>query len=99
MNSKTFLVTSILCAASAWSIAAKPISPDMLSAAERVRLVGPNTKGAAVLRVQVLLDRAHFSSGEIDAAYGQNLRKAISGFQKASGLKVTGKVDAPLGPH
>ena len=95
MNSRNLLVTLILCVASAWSMAAKPISPDTLSATERVRLVGPNTKGAAVLRAQVLLDRAHFSSGEIDAAFGQNLRTAINGFQKASGLNVTGKVDAP----
>jgi lipoprotein-anchoring transpeptidase ErfK/SrfK len=41
-----------------------------------------------------LLDRAHFSSGEIDAAYGQNLRTAISGYQKANGLPASGIVDA-----
>ena len=52
-------------------------------------------KGSIVLRAQVLLDRAHFSSGEIDAAYGQNLRNAIGGYQKANSLQVTGIVDAP----
>jgi lipoprotein-anchoring transpeptidase ErfK/SrfK len=47
-----------------------------------------------VLRVQVLLDRAHFSSGEIDGAGGSNLRQALRGFQKLHQLKVSGEADA-----
>lgn len=46
-----------------------------------------------LLHAQVLLDRAHFSSGEIDAAFGSNMRNALSGFQKARNLPVTGKLD------
>jgi lipoprotein-anchoring transpeptidase ErfK/SrfK len=57
-------------------------------------VIGPSSKGDDVLRAQVLLDRAHFSSGEIDAAYGSNLKQAIRGFQKLNQLKVTGVVDA-----
>lgn len=67
---------------------------DAVNAANTQKQVGASTKGAAVLRAQIMLDRAHFSTGEIDGVYGSNMRKAISGYQKKSGLGVSGKIDA-----
>jgi lipoprotein-anchoring transpeptidase ErfK/SrfK len=46
-----------------------------------------------LLRAQVMLDRAHFSPGEIDGAFGSNMKQALSGFQKSRNLPVTGKLD------
>ena len=73
--------------------AARALDADTVNAAGKS---GPAAKPgtAEVLRAQILLDRAHFSSGEIDGAPGGNLRAAISGFQKARGLDGSGSVNA-----
>jgi lipoprotein-anchoring transpeptidase ErfK/SrfK len=41
---------------------------------------------ALLLKLQVLLDRAHASPGEIDANRGENTRKAVAAFREIRGL-------------
>jgi len=55
----------------------------------------PASARDAILRAQVLLDRAHFSPGEIDGASGSNSRRAIAGYQASQGLTASGELDAP----
>lgn len=63
------------------------------AAAKAVNSAAADDK-SATLRTQVLLDRAHFSPGEIDGAGGSNTRRALSGFQANKGLPVTGSMDS-----
>lgn len=51
---------------------------------------------ATMVRVQVALDRAHFSPGVIDGYNGENVRKAVSAYQAAHDVPVTGVADASL---
>jgi lipoprotein-anchoring transpeptidase ErfK/SrfK len=84
-------------AASAQAVAASTpaaLAAETVNDAALVAPVKSGDKGAAVLRAQILLDRARFSPGEVDAAYGSNMRQAITGFQTSRGLPVNGEVDA-----
>jgi lipoprotein-anchoring transpeptidase ErfK/SrfK len=49
--------------------------------------------GSGVVRLEILLDRAHLSPGEIDGQFGDNLRIAVSGYQSARNLEKTGSAD------
>ena len=56
--------------------------------AEKIGLAVPQ-----LIKLQVLLDRAHFSPGEIDGRDGTNQQVAIAAYEAAHGLPVDGKLD------
>lgn len=85
-----------LCASTA-SAAATPATQLTAEAVNNAALLDPvdaKANSAAILRAQILLDRAHFSPGEIDAGFGGNMRNAINAYQTSRGLTVSGNIDA-----
>ncbi len=82
-----------LCVSAHSQNAAVPAQP----AADRAVDIAAPANAAeerTLLRAQVLLDRAHFSSGEIDGLAGRNLKKALAGFQRSRNIDDDGR----LGP-
>ncbi|MEO8033241.1 MAG: L,D-transpeptidase family protein [Acidobacteriota bacterium] len=71
----------------------------MTAAATNVAAGNPILKaasqhGPAALRAQILLDRAHFSPGEIDGYYGSNTSMAVAAFNGARKLAGRGAIDS-----
>jgi peptidoglycan hydrolase-like protein with peptidoglycan-binding domain len=81
-------------------VAAGNIGPSAASSitATSITDAAPNgeddTAPSLVARAEILLDRAHFSPGEIDGLDGDNFRNAFRAFQEARGLAVTGSLEA-----
>ena len=81
--------------AAAQTNAPQPVSADDVNKAT-VEEVNPQSSGSATLRAQILLDRAHFSPGQIDAVYGLNLGRAIEAYRQGNGLPANPNVDAEM---
>jgi lipoprotein-anchoring transpeptidase ErfK/SrfK len=75
----TFTLKALSCFAASAAILLGTATS--IAAQRPARSVGPTE-----LEMQVLLDRAGFSPGEIDGAGGRNSRKALAAFEAARGL-------------
>ena len=76
--------------------ASVPIS--MAAAANDIKrmpvISAASSHGGSVLRVQILLDRLHYSTGEMDGRYGSLTRAAVAAYQQANSLDGAGIVNA-----
>ena len=81
-------------AKSAPAAPAIPLTAETVNGAGKGAIAEGKPDSASVLRAQILLDRAHFSSGEIDGAAGSNLKMALMGYQRKNGVKESGMLDA-----
>lgn len=52
--------------------------------------------GELLTRIEILLDRAHFSPGEIDGKNGDNLKKAVTAYKHAHNLPNPQAIDSVL---
>jgi lipoprotein-anchoring transpeptidase ErfK/SrfK len=74
---------------------ATELKPDVINAATFTgKLPSEDRINPLAVKVQVLLDRARFSPGEIDGKFGDNVEKALRAFAEANSLP-SGKVLTP----
>ncbi|RJF69654.1 L,D-transpeptidase [Rhodopseudomonas palustris] len=91
------LLFTSLGATFATAAPAAKLTPDAINAAT---LTGAKLEGdepsALGVRVQVLLDREHFSPGEIDGRLGENAKKALRAYAEAQQLPSSDALTAEL---
>ncbi|HYD73592.1 MAG TPA: L,D-transpeptidase [Candidatus Binatia bacterium] len=84
-----------------------PTRPDPAAQTQQASASNENAQTAApaatapaydggLVRIQVLLDRLHFSPGVIDGYDGENVRKAVAAYQEANNLPINGRPDDAL---
>ena len=87
-------VALLLSPASLFSAELKPESvnsaewSDKPPSADRITPLG--------VRIQILLDRSHFSPGEIDGKFGENAKKALRAYAEAHQLSTSGELSQEL---
>lgn len=70
-----------------------PLAHGRTNATPLTRRVPLHAYSNTLLRAQILLDRAHFSPGQIDGYFGVNMGEILAGYQRKMHLPVTGRLD------
>src|SRR5262249_27316427 len=78
---------ALLLALPATGLAARQRSPGLtLEGVNAAELQQGKPSTPLLVKLQVLLDRAHASPGEIDGTLGENTRKAIAAYAEMKGI-------------
>src|SRR6185295_8739135 len=89
---------ALLLALPATGLAARQRSPSLTLESVNDAAWEAQRKSSTTLlvKLQVLLDRAHASPGEIDGTLGENTRKALAAYTEMKGLQPTEKFTEEL---
>jgi len=91
------LIPLLLSSSLVAPVLAAELKPDAVNNAElRKRPPGEAKMDPVAIKAQVLLDRAHFSPGEIDGKFGENARKALRAYAEARQLPASDQVTEDL---
>jgi lipoprotein-anchoring transpeptidase ErfK/SrfK len=94
---RSFLVLIFLMVAVAEARTAESLDLEKVNSAElKSQNFSEGRVNPAVVKAQILLDRARFSPGEIDGKAGENFKKALLAFEAEQGLPSTGQLNEEL---
>ena len=93
---KPILIGLVLACAASPALGAGMDAAAINSAVPSKKTLSKDKPTPAGVRLQVMLDRAHFSPGEIDGKFGENAKKALRAYEEAEHLPISDDVTDEL---
>lgn len=90
---RTHVASTLFLCFFAFSTQAAEVTPAAINEAQ---WRGSAHDEALLIKAQVLLDRAHFSPGEIDGRDGENYKKALTAFAQEHSIEIKGEMTEAL---
>jgi lipoprotein-anchoring transpeptidase ErfK/SrfK len=93
MICKVFVASGVLWLVAAATPASAELDPATVNAADFSKAADGKWSQSLILKLQILLDRAHMSPGVIDGRMGESTEQALRAFEKKWGLPTDGRLD------